>query len=149
MLRTMGADVVGMSTVPEILVAKHRAMKILAISLVTNCALLDRGLRGNETQLVDKSADELAVLLTAGAANHEEVLEASREVSSVAVVSCILVKFGQIRRQVANLLNSIFAESGSGITGRPGGRGRFGAGEDGHSSRYVLIELCDRTLNSR
>jgi len=43
-LRTIGADVVGMSTVAEVLVARHCAMKVLAISVVTNMAagILDR-----------------------------------------------------------------------------------------------------------
>ncbi|KAJ5397279.1 PNP/MTAP phosphorylase [Penicillium cosmopolitanum] len=62
MLRMMGADVVGMSTVPEIVVARHCGLRVLAMSLL----------------LQDKAAGELSALLEEGKAGHEEVLEAGR-----------------------------------------------------------------------
>lgn len=57
-LRTIGADLVGMSTVPEAIVANHMGMRCLAISCVTNMAA------GILNQKI----------------NHEEVLETGRRV---------------------------------------------------------------------
>ena len=41
MLRRMGADVVGMSIVPEVIAARHMAMRVLAVCVITDACLPD------------------------------------------------------------------------------------------------------------
>jgi len=55
MLRMLGADVVGMSTVPEVIAARALGLRVLALSLVTNIAA-DTGLSHDEVLKVGAAA---------------------------------------------------------------------------------------------
>ena len=81
MLRQLGADVIGMSTVPEVIVARHSEIRILAFSLVTNKAVLEPSVRGDDQSVQDMNAEQLKEFLSRGRANHEEVLEEGRRAS--------------------------------------------------------------------
>ncbi|XP_035489310.2 purine nucleoside phosphorylase [Scophthalmus maximus] len=62
MLRTLGADAVGMSTVHEVIAARHAGMRCFALSLISNCTVM-------EYDSQEK-------------ANHEEVLETARQTAA-------------------------------------------------------------------
>lgn len=79
LLRTLGADLVGMSTVPEIVVARHSGMKVLALSLVTNNAVLEPTARADDPELQNLTREQLDAYLSRGKANHVEVLEAGKQ----------------------------------------------------------------------
>ena len=78
-LRAIGADAVGMSTVPEVVVARHMGMLVLGMSLITNSAT------GDESEEV----------------NHEEVLSAGE---AARVGFAVLVR--GIVREVPTILSS-------------------------------------------
>lgn len=79
MLRGFGADLVGMSTVPEIVAARHSGMRVLGFSLVTNNAVLEPVVRGDSPEVAGMSREQLDEYMSRGRANHLEVLEAGKQ----------------------------------------------------------------------
>ena len=77
-LRTIGADLVGMSTVPEVITARHMGVRVLAISCVTNMA----------AGIVDQPI------------NHEEVLETGERVKGD-FVALLRAALPEITKEIA------------------------------------------------
>jgi purine-nucleoside phosphorylase len=74
-LRSIGADLVGMSTVPEVIAARHLGLQVLAVSCVTNMAA---GITGEKL-------------------NHQDVLEAGQRITAklAALLRAVIPRIAQ------------------------------------------------------
>ena len=84
-LRTMGADMVGMSTVPEVIMANSLGMKVLGLSMITN----------------------MAAGMSAKPLSHQDVIKTSNKASAKfgALVKAII---GELRGERNNRMNGFY-----------------------------------------
>lgn len=57
MFRWMGGDAVGMSTVPEVMAARHAGLRVLAMSVITNVACTDQAQGTSHEEVVQRGQE--------------------------------------------------------------------------------------------
>ena len=115
--RVLGADAVGMSTVPEVIAASHCGLPVLAISLVTNMA----------AGVLEKKLDENEVIETAAA--RAKVLERLVTVSYTHLHDHVGMARGKHVQQAAAVYGRI-RRSGGCVHGRA----------------FLLLDLCQHRI---
>ena len=80
MIRTLGGDSVGMSTVPEIIVARHAGMKCFGLSLISNSVLSTPPPSAKEAVSKGLSADDI-LKDAEEKTSHAEVLKEGQNAS--------------------------------------------------------------------
>ncbi|KAF8662343.1 hypothetical protein AX16_001187, partial [Volvariella volvacea WC 439] len=83
LLRNSGADVVGMSTVPEVLAAREIGIDVCVLSLVTNFVVIPDAYPSIREQVEAELAGKEYKLPEMAAVSHEEVLEIGRQKAEV------------------------------------------------------------------
>lgn len=100
MLRSMGADAVGMSTIPEVVAAHHAGMAVLCLSLITNKVVFAADTTADTTTEegggVEGEGDGEGG--GGGHAHHEEVLRAvsGRSEQLIKLVGEVVCRIGEV-----------------------------------------------------
>lgn len=100
LLRAAGADVVGMSTVPEVVAAHQAGLDVLVLSLGTNPVIIPEGYRSAREAVDAEIAGKPLALVVEAEVSHEEVLALGA------------AKSDDMRRLVEKIVDSI------GVTGQ-------------------------------
>ncbi|KAF9653637.1 inosine guanosine and xanthosine phosphorylase family protein [Thelephora ganbajun] len=74
-IRAAGADVVGMSTVPEVLAAKEEGLEVIALSLVTNFVIIPDTYRSIKAEVKAQLEGKIVEDPLQPVVSHQEVLE--------------------------------------------------------------------------
>jgi len=82
-LRQAGADVVGMSTIPEVLAAREEGLNVMVLSLVTNFVVIPDTYRSIKDKVKAELAGKRVELPVAQVVSHEEVLAIGKEKAGI------------------------------------------------------------------
>ncbi|EJF59850.1 inosine guanosine and [Dichomitus squalens] len=83
MLRNAGADVVGMSTIPEVVAGKEEGLEVLVLSLVTNKVVIPTRYRSIREEVEAELAGKPVVRQDEPQVSHEEVLLIGKQKAEV------------------------------------------------------------------
>ncbi|KAF8812815.1 hypothetical protein BYT27DRAFT_7182271 [Phlegmacium glaucopus] len=78
-LRNIGADVVGMSTVPEVLAAREEGLNVMVLSLVTNFVVIPETYRSIREEVRAELSGESVELPAEEVVSHGEILTVGKE----------------------------------------------------------------------
>jgi len=82
-LRNAGADLVGMSTIPEVLAAREQGLNVMVLSLATNFVVIPETYRSIREEVRAELAGKKVELKVEQVVSHEEVLVVGKEKAMV------------------------------------------------------------------